>query len=115
MQALNTFYKLSRITFCSLGSFMKFLFNFLIILKYAVACQGFNTTYTCCDTCLGNDLEGSNGSCIICVCTAAKLFGEVTHGYNTDIVAVFFTKECHSTCLLGIFNAHDLCQDRNSL
>ena len=44
--------------------------------------------------------------------TSAELFGEVSHRYDSYILAVFLTKEGHSACLLGRLHIHDLGDNR---
>ena len=46
--------------------------------------------------------------------TAAELGRKVSHANHTHLVAVLFTKQCLSACLLGIFDAHDLGLNRMS-
>ena len=38
--------------------------------------------------------------------TAAKLRGEVAHLNHTDLLTIFFTKQCHSTGLLRFIQTH---------
>ena len=47
--------------------------------------------------------------------TTAEFLGEIAHGNHTDLLAVLFAKECHSTGLFGFFLCHDLCYDRQML
>ena len=44
--------------------------------------------------------------------TAAKLCGEISHLYHADLLAVFFTEEGHSACLLCLIQGHNLCFNR---
>src|SRR5699024_9577814 len=59
-----------------------------------------DTSDTCCNRGLGDDLEGTDLAGIVNMGTAAEL-NRVAHGADADDVAVFLTEQCHCTFVLG--------------
>ena len=53
-------------------------------------------------------MEAAQITCVIDMCTGAEFLGEITHGYDSDRIAVLFIKQGCSTCLLCFFNRQNL-------
>ena len=60
-----------------------------------VGSQCLDTAYACCDAGLGDDLKAADIRRIRYMGTAAKLRGEISHGYHTDRIAVLFAEQRH--------------------
>ena len=91
---------------------MKLLFHVLIVADQAVGGQGLDTSYASRYTSLGKDLEAADLGCVLYMGTAAELCGEVSHSYDTDLIAVFLSEERHRACLLCVLQTHNICNDR---
>ena len=91
---------------------MKLLLYILIVMDQTIRGECLDTSYTCCYTSLGKDLEAADLGGILNVGTAAELCGEVSHSYDTDLIAVFLSKERHRACLLCVLQTHNICNNR---
>ena len=91
---------------------MKLLLYILIVMHQTIGGECLDTSYTCCYTSLGKDLEAADLGGILNVGTAAELCGEVSHSYDTDLIAVFLSEERHRACLLCVLQTHNICNNR---
>ena len=66
---------------------MKNHFQICIVFHQSFGSQCLDTAHTCCHTCFGNNLEGSDGCSIVHVCSTAKFLGEFSHADHPDIIA----------------------------
>ena len=85
---------------------MKLLLLSAVVIQKSFGCQGFNTAYSGSHTCLGQDLECHDVSCILYMCTTTEFDREITHTYNTYNVSVFFSEQSCSSRLLSLFDRH---------
>ena len=87
---------------------MEFFFQFVIIFQQPFGCQCLNPSNTCCDTCLGKNLEGGNDASIGHMRAAAEFDGKVSHAYHTDDAAVFLSEKRCRTSLFRLLDGHIL-------
>src|SRR5699024_1777861 len=97
-------FQMIRCRLQSPGSLMKNHFQICIVFHQSFGSQCLDTAHTCCHTCFGNNLEGSDGCSIVHVCSTAKFLGEFSHADNADDIAVLFTKQSLRPCLFGLFD-----------
>ena len=91
---------------------MELLLHLVVVVHETCAGKSLDTSHACCNSGLGNDLEGRNRAGIRNMGSAAELCGEISHLYYADTVAVLLAKERHSSCLLGLFQTHNVCHNR---
>ena len=75
-------------------------------IESGTTCNRFDTTYTRTDTGFRCQTEGTDESCIAYMRTAAQFNGEARNLYYANYVAIFITKECHSTFCFCFVHRH---------
>ena len=91
---------------------MKLLLHILIMMDQTVGGQCLDTSHTCCNASLREDLETADLRSILYMGSAAELCGEVSHSYDTDLIAVLLAEERHRACLLRVLQTHNVCNHR---
>ena len=76
------------------------------MLHQTCRCQCLDTADTCCNTALGNNLEGCDHACVRYMSTTTELCTEITHLDNANLIAVLLTKKSHRTGLFCLFECH---------
>ena len=91
--------------FCNIG---KLCFLLFIICKYCITGQCLNTTHTCCNTRLRQNLKCQDLTGVGYMSTTTQLLGEITHRYHANVLRIFLVKQCHGTALLCLLNVHHI-------
>ena len=84
-------------------------FIFIIFIQDTDTCYSFNSSYSRSDTCFAENLESTYLTGILNVSSSAEFFAEITNGYNSYCISVFFSKERSGTFVKSLLYRHYFC------